>query len=264
MPAKRKSKKRVARGKKLARSLPRDKKGKFLPKGSKNLFRKRRVAKKRRRKSTGRTKKPVRKKAFRRRSAPALKRRQGRATSMAARRGKGVSTSDFFPNFLTGEIVQTAVNAFTTKQQFTPIPRLKTIGNKATVMEILWIEMDFNGATLGSGTNNSTVFHFSLGAAPTTNLLLSDPRVFALISIDILEITSGGTGKGLQIVYSPQVYDLQTQDGFGYLLASDSFNVSIATVGLIGAMAMQWKLWYRFVDIPLSEFVGIVQSTQQT
>lgn len=54
-----KSSKRVARGKRLARELPRDEKGRFLPRGSENLFRgktaKRKIVKAKRKGAPGRT-----------------------------------------------------------------------------------------------------------------------------------------------------------------------------------------------------------------
>jgi len=137
MPKKRrrKSAKRVARGKKLARNLPRDRKGKFLPRGSKNLFRKgkrrRSVPSKKRRTPKKRAKFTSRKLA-RRKSAPA----------MATRGRRGVKTTDFFPNFITGTVLQSGADTFNSVKVFTPIPRLKTVGNRATVMELLWLDIE--------------------------------------------------------------------------------------------------------------------------
>ncbi len=246
-----KSRKRQAIGRKLAKQLPRDKKGKFLPKGSKNLFRKTtRTAKKRRRKSV-----------------PSKKRKKTRKRSNSApmgSRGRGIKSRDFFPNFLSGTVVQTSEDVQTTQQIFTPIPRLKTIGNRATVMELLWIDMEED--MIYSLINSELNVTFSIGSAPAPATILrwSDPRVFAIFkqSTEILQV--GTAGVGMTVQNDILRYDFQSQDGFGYLLASDSFNVNFRTENTNRVNRIFWKIFYRFVDIPLAEFVGIVQSTQQS
>jgi len=247
-----KSAKRVARGKKLARSLPRDKKGKFLPRGSKNLFK---GGKKRRRKSSGR-KRPApkrKRKLTRRRSAPALMRG----------RGRGVKSSDNFPNFLSGVIASTvAANQFVTSSTFTPIPRLKTIGNRATVMELLWLDAEFRTELI---TQSAEVqIQFSIGAPPTGILSWADPRVFAQIKMLNSRNQVGAAGVGLAVWDGMRRFEMQSMDGFGFLLASDSFNVSLNKENTNATDLVRWRLYYRFVDIPLAEFVGIVQSNQQS
>jgi len=67
-------------------------------------------------------------------------------------------------------------------------------------------------------------------------------------------------------VLQPFVYNFQTKGlGFGYLLAAENFNFSVAffNVNQLADHNINFKLFYRFVDIPLNEFIGIVQSTQQ-
>jgi len=246
----RKSAKRVARGKKLARTLPRDAKGKFLPRGSKNLFRKKPKTRKRRL-SVGKQ----------RRSTPKKKRtlrRTKSSPSMGSRRG--LKTVDLFPNFLSGDLIGAAGAGFATKQIFTPIPRLRTIGNRATVMELLYMDVDTN-FNFGQADGEYT-FQASTGSAPTAVQSWADPRVFVLIK---------QSSEGLPVAFIPTLkpwrFQFQTLDGFGYLLASDSFNVTFAALNQAVAPNVTittFKLYYRFVDIPLAEFIGIVQSTAQT
>ncbi len=173
-----------------------------------------------------------------------------------AARGK-VTSTDRFPNFLTGRLTESAADTFTTAQVFTPIPRLKTVGNKATVMELLYMETDLQ-TTLNAAQEAVTV-SFSLGSVPTAMLVFNDPRVFARRETQMMLLTSGAI-----IQNDPVRQDLQSTDGFGYLLASDAFNVSILGTNTGVANQVDWKLFYRFVDIPLSEFVGLVQSVQQS
>lgn len=246
----RKSAKRVARGKKLARKLPRDEKGKFLPAGSKNLFR--RKKKRRRRRSVPAKKRSQKKqvkraKLTRRKSLPIMSRRK-------------IATKDNFPNFISGFIIMDGGSTFTQKTINTPIPRLKTIGNRATVMELLYCDIVQQGVSFFEA---STVLQFqmTLGTVQAVLLPWSDTRVF----LDYRLVASGSLTDPLPFLTafgSPVRYQFQTMDGFGYLLASDSFRIGVNAFNTPDVARIDFKLYYRFVDIPLSEFIGIVQSTQ--
>jgi len=241
----RKSAKRVRRAKKLARTLPRDRQGKFLPRGSKNLFKRKRA-----------------------RSAPARvkvpKRRKATTTALSPRRSPMPrrSAKDQYPNFLSGTIRQTSSDAFTTTQIFTPIPRLKTIGNRATVMELLW--MDIKSGIDLILLNTQWDFQLSIGTKPAGIIGWQDPRVFVNVGAHSNIVLAGGSGRGISTTQLMYRYDFQSNDGFGFLLASDAFHQSIDSFNTNTINGIEWKLFYRFVDIPLAEFVGIVQSTQQS
>jgi len=173
-----------------------------------------------------------------------------------ARRSK---TKDDFPNFLSGRLILSAANTFTTQQVFTPIPRLKTIGNKATVMELLYMDLVIDNIDL-IAFDDRLRFQMTLGTTQGSMLAWSDTRVF--INYDLLIGGANATPGALFITQYPWRYQFQTNDGFGYLLAADAFRVSAETVGMAAATNFHFKLYYRFVDIPLTEFIGIVQSTQ--
>jgi len=179
------------------------------------------------------------------------------------RRGRtGVTSSDKFPNFLSGAIGQQAADDFIAITIFTPIPRLKSIGARATVMELLWVDVELDSQW--STGDAETIFQMTLGASPPASLRWSDPRVFVTMKILAQEITAGTSGRSLAVVDQIRRFDMQSQDGFGYLLASDTFNVLFRTENTGRVNQAFWKMYYRFVDIPLAEFVGIVQSTQQS
>jgi len=255
MPRKRKTKrrksaKRVKRGKQLAKTLPRDASGKFLPRGSKNLFRKGKKAK--RRSTSSRVTK-------RKRAAP-------RSTPMKRRRSTA-ATKDNFPNFQSGQILLTGANPdFVTTRVNTPIPRLKVQGNRATVMELLWLDVMFRGDPT-NGVNNEKIFTMTIGTIPTlaTQTTWDKPTTVAALKVFTIGLSStAAEGSSTNALFpEPHRYDFQSKNGFGYLLASDAFNMNMFTVGITGASSANWKLFYRFVDIPLQEFIGIVQSTQQ-
>ena len=243
-----KSKKRVARGKALARALPRDAKGKFLPRGSKNLFRKKRTTKRRGKAS----------------SAPRKRRAPVRKTMTKRRRFTGARTKDDFPNFMSGliSIPGAALENFVTTRVQTPIPRLKVQGNRATVMELLWWDVTMEGG-FPDGVNNEILSVVSIGAPPDSiaGIRWSNPLVVA--SVKYFSNSAALSAANGYPPIQPFRYDMQSKGGFGYLMASDAFNVSVQTVFIQQLAVVHWKLFYRFVDIPLNEFIGIVQSTQQ-
>jgi len=180
------------------------------------------------------------------------------------RRTAGGRTKDDFPNFMSGLVTVPGnpLGEFVTVRVQTPIPRLKVQGNRATVMEILWVDVAFNGA-FPDGIGNQINITFSIGSPPdaATSVVWSNPLVFAQVKW-FSNSAALQTANGYAPT-QPTRYQLQAKDGFGYLLASDAFNVNVETIFIQGLSVSHWKLFYRFVDIPLNEFIGIVQSTQQ-
>lgn len=165
---------------------------------------------------------------------------------------------DKFPNFMSGTLSNSSANAFTTTKVNTPLPRIKTSGKKATVLELLRLEVEVTNTDL-IANSDEVEFEIILGTTPTSMVELNDPRVVAKLSI----VADIGANPGNTIVQYPLIHNFEI-DGYGYLLASDYFHVSIDTNGMAAACNYYWRLFYRFVDIPLEEYIGIVQSTQQT
>lgn len=243
--SKSKSAKKVRLGKKLARQLPRDRSGKFLPKGSKNLFKKKKTVTKR--------KQPSRK--------PMAKRRK--TTSK-------IRSVNEFPQYIDGKVIFPPAllpqTSFTTLTFTTPIPRLQSTGNRATVMELLWLDTDSQMIMTFPFDIYSWVFYTGppiVTFAEFENLKLDNTRVIA---------TNTKFGNGSEVIVSTSTMDIENShfrwdfednQGFGYLFASDKFNVALGQDGLGLHPIFTFRLWYRFVEIPLSEFIGLVQTQQQ-
>lgn len=279
------------RARKLAKTLPRDAKGKFLPRGSKNLFKKKinsrthKSGHKRKRKTTRHGShntagsvlellNPIKDvidllapllggshtKEHKKQVNNFKKLVVGKKPMAKRRRNNNNgSTVDIFPNFLTGTITQSADDAFTTVLVNTPIPRIQTSrsGQKATVMELLWVELVVPNIKIDKSLDNVT-FQMVIGTTPNVIISFNNPRVFMEQRWD-----AHFSASGLMITEMPTVYNMQSMDGHGYLLAAESFHVSIFSVGTGQQNIAEWRLYYRFVAIPLSEFIGLVQSTQQ-
>jgi len=171
---------------------------------------------------------------------------------------RGITRTDKFPNFMAGKVQQTSADTATTAAFSTPIPRLQTKGGKATVMELLWIEAHVD-TTLNAPAEFVRV-HWYGGATSTTtaDLLPNNPRVITMFEKEMQMLTSGGS-----ILESPTKSNLTSKDGYGYLFAGDIINVLVASGSTGIANAVYFRIYYRFVDIPITEFVGLVQSQQQ-
>jgi len=165
---------------------------------------------------------------------------------------------DKYPNYMTGTTLQSSADTATNSQFSTPIPRLQTRGNKATVMELLWIDFSIN-TTLNAIGETFAISWFG-GQSTTSNVEVSNPRGIAHQSFDASDVLTSGSYPTCNNTYQ---YNLQSKDGFGFLFAGDVINclVTSANTGVTGSV--DFRIYYRFVEIAITEFVGLVQSQQQ-
>jgi len=177
-----------------------------------------------------------------------------------ARKGR-LRQKDEFPNYITGNITIPVGNIsgirFISETIFTPLPRLRTQGNKATVMEFLWVEVFPVGASLTEPTDE-LLFGLSVGLNPTTFQLISNPQVV---------MNAGWRFMGVEGANAERImwrHNFQDEQGHGFLVASDTFNAYAQRVTFDGEVALPFRIYYRFVDISVFEYIGIVQSSTQT
>ncbi len=166
---------------------------------------------------------------------------------------------DRFPNYMTGVLTMSAANTFTTEEVSTPIPRLTARGGRATIMELLWIDVDIQNADLIAAADEVN-FGITLGSAPTGVTRIGNSRAVMGMSVDMQVGATPGT-FGLQL---PRRYDFQDKSGFGYLLAADAFHTFGDSTTQAAAVQYQWRLFYRFVSVSVEEYIGIVQSQSST
>lgn len=179
-------------------------------------------------------------------------------------RGPSNRDLDLYPNFLSWSLATSAADTVTTSTIFTPIPRLQTRGNKAIVMELLELLVlvwQTPRTVLVSFDAQFDAWYYALGTgkAPTAMPALSDGSVFS----------NGGRGcnfvtSGLAIQEFPYRYSLVNNDGRGYLLGTDSFYCLVDTNSIGATCTFDFKLMYRFVEVDLAEYVGLVQSQTQS
>lgn len=180
-----------------------------------------------------------------------------------ARKEGPTSPIDVYPQTISWNISEGAADAFVTTQVVTPISRLPKRGNKITVMELLYLDVFLT--TGGSATtplqydatNDSVVWQMSTGVSPSAFLFFGSGNVLAQYGATLIVTTSGM----IKFEY-PNRYNFCGPDGKGILLATDAFNFNLDSNGTGFTVRADCKLCYRFVDVSIEEYVGIVQSQQ--
>ena len=187
---------------------------------------------------------------------------------MAKRGGKDTltgGTHDVNPQFISGRVTLTAANTLSSFTLSTPIVRVGQSGGKATIMELLKIFLKYPAvdADAAAATGRRFDISFSTTEQGTTTLAeINNPRVIMAATHEVRNaFTAAGTGL-LDVQEDPRVIDLTDGAGHGVLIATDNIFVQANTAGQAGASSIDFKLLYRFKDVSLVEYIGIVQSQQ--
>lgn len=95
----------------------------------------------------------------------------------------------------------------------------------------------------------------------TTAVTPADPSVFSTISVrNTGAFTAGGT---YAVQYNePIVQDFTDGAGHGFLVATDNLFLQASSANLDAAGVVRVKVLYRWKNVSLAEYVGIVQSQQ--
>ena len=169
-------------------------------------------------------------------------------------------TNDVNPQYMTLSVTQSAADTYTQVSQQIPIQRLATMG-RAQVMEVL--KVFFQSSDINVQSTAATIRRYnvslstkSLASAPN----LSEPTVFALYNKSNLNaFTATGTGMLAQ-EFEPFIFDSSDGAGHGFLVASDNIYLQIDTLNTGVVNSAQVKILYRWKDVSVQEYVGIVQS----
>jgi hypothetical protein len=200
---------------------------------------------------------------------------------MSSRRGLTGGTGDVNPQFLSWSVVQDAADSTTTLAVNIPVQRLPTTG-RAQVMEVLSVKYD--GSTLGGSStaevprrydaslddhmelhfdewSRSLTVRIATRNPGTTAVGYNDPSVFSYYNKTKYGIFTAG-GSYFIIEHEPYVDDLTDGAGHGYLVATDIIYIQISSQQTGSAQSCQGKLYYRWKNVNLQEYIGIVQGQQ--
>lgn len=173
-------------------------------------------------------------------------------------------TKDVNPQYLSGLITLSAANTATEVTLGTPIVRVgPQTGGKSIIMEILKLYVDFPAIDADAAAATARAMTFSVQTVASTAVTtLDNPRNIAFLSLDNRNaFTAAGTGTLSERV-DPSVWDFTDGAGHGVLVATDNIFLAANTQGQAGASVFRFKILYRFKEVSLVEYIGIVQSQQ--
>lgn len=174
-------------------------------------------------------------------------------------------TKDVNPQFISGIVTETAANTFTSVQIALPVVRpMASSSNKTTIVEFLKIYCDFPDLDLDAAAATSRLMVFTISTVAVTSGTngLDNTRVIMRIEHSVRNAFTAAGSAMLDVQNNPRVIDLTDGAGHGVLVATDSMFVAFATSGFTAATSVAWKVLYRFKDVGLTEYIGIVQSQQ--
>lgn len=163
--------------------------------------------------------------------------------------------TDAFPNYFSGRLPLSAANTFTTQSVDLPVNRLGRVsGTQAVVLEFLWALIDIDGADFVANTDLLT-FNILIGRVPTAVSNINNPDVLGKIELINDFVTSGMAQRD-----NVRRIEMQSTDGHGQLVAAEQIHLAADSTGQAGAVAYNWRIYYRFVKIPAMEMMGLLQS----
>jgi hypothetical protein len=168
---------------------------------------------------------------------------------------------DTKPQFINGYITLSALNTYTELALNLPINPAATVsggkGNqKVRVMEFLKVFIEMAPDIIAEDALIQFALCYNTHAAMVAPNQTADYIVKAIQDLQI--ITSGVSCFNL-----PIVIDLTDGSGNGVLVAVNKIFASAFSVGQGAAMTFGYKILFRYVDIDVSEYVGIVQGQIQ-
>ena len=161
-------------------------------------------------------------------------------------------TGDVNPQWLSALTEQSAADVTTQSEVNLPIPRFAAKAGRAIVLEVLAV--DFIFADFGAAPAANSFVLCTLGTNQNDTAIASS-AVFAVVLLD--SIFTSAVGVSVQnLVYRQNLSD---GAGHGILIATDSIFMTVISAATLQANAFVAKILYRFKEVSLSEYIGIVQ-----
>lgn len=185
-----------------------------------------------------------------------------------SRRSLTGGTGDVKPQILTLDTpFTTNINRVVAAKIPLPVSRITSRGKRAQILEILKVWFypgldNIEDANLVMAGQLSTKLIFPTESVATTPILANlcrEPTVIASFMSRGVFQTAGASN-----VIFPVARDLTDNAGNGVLVATDNIFVTFGFVDLtiVDPVRMSVKILYRFVNVGIEEYVGIVQSQQ--
>lgn len=168
---------------------------------------------------------------------------------------------DVNPQWLTHTLAMIGTDTYTQDIIALPVSRFQQKNKRAMVMEVLKVhfflavKLNFAGADAVS-TSAVLVSTKNLSSFEPT-----DPSVIATADREYRNQAGGGQDWE-SIVEGPIVVDLTDGAGHGLIVATDQIYLSQQTSNFGGPSGCIYRLLYRWKEVGLEEYIGVVQSQQ--
>ena len=178
-------------------------------------------------------------------------------------------THDVNPQYLQGAVQITVANTPVETTIALPIlrPGVGSSPSKAQVVEVLRLEMSSPGAIAtdlaGAAALATYVETFTVSTTAQTTAVpnLSNPKVIAQFRrLFTSAFTAAGTYSQAGGVLQHQTWDFTDGAGHGILIGTDNLYFQYDTDGFASLPLATFKLLYRFKEVSLIEYIGMVQS----
>lgn len=171
-------------------------------------------------------------------------------------------TGDVSPQLLNMSTATSAANTFTQIEIGLPIPRFSQRKGKAIVVEMLkaFYNMPLKDNNYAAG-GESSVAQAQVSTKSLAAIAFSDPTVFSFAEKEYRgAFTAAGTYSSVNL--EPFQQDMTDGAGHGVLVATDSIFMGVNTSNFAGTGGFTVKLLYRWKEVNVEEYIGIVQSQQ--
>ena len=172
---------------------------------------------------------------------------------------------DVNPQYMIITTTQSGADTTTSSSLNVPIDRLREGQGKVGVIEILkvfWELSDLPETASAAEIIEEVVGRLTTFNGGTTNIAFQEPRLIASVqSRRIGAFTAAGTYSTIQSAY-PVIQDLTDGAGHGILVATDSIFLQVQSTATSQSNVGICRIMYRFKNVSLAEYIGIVQSQQ--
>ena len=171
-------------------------------------------------------------------------------------------TNDVNPQFMNLQVTQSAADTFTQVTFPVPIQRLQQSG-RAQVMEVLKIFAEASSIQVAS----AVIVTRSISAQLTTksfaaSVNLAEPTCFWRYQKEVSNAFSTGGSLTVASEVEPYISDMTDGAGHGVLIATDNIFLGLGSTQTSISNSVTVKILYRWKDVSIQEYVGIVQSQQ--
>ena len=145
-----------------------------------------------------------------------------------------------------------------------PIPRLPISEGQSIVMEIT--DVEFSAAAIAANLGTTQTYHFALTTDPSPTGVLSITNVMQnprTVAQWLFQTTVAAAPTSFETIPLSQKIDMTDAAGHGILIATDNLFFNVGTNNAVASIiSPSCRISYRFKQVSLREYIGIVQSQQ--